>query len=156
MVEDKLLIAEFIPILIILFCLGLDYLRVAEIDMEGSSNKSSAKAHYMLKLDSYQKKMMDYVLYSPATESSASNDRVPKASKVKENDQQVSSLNSKFSKTLKVENEKKIENEMTFGSLKVEIFQGNLVKLDVDVIVNAANVFLSLGGQIRFLECVLL
>ena len=121
--------------------------------MEGSSNKSSAKAHYMLKLDSYQKKMMDYVLYSPATESSASNDRVPKASKVKENDQQVSSLNSKFSKTLKVENEKKIENEMTFGSLKVEIFQGNLVKLDVDVIVNAANVFLALGGQKDFYLC---
>ena len=104
----------------------------------------------MLVLDNYQKQMLEFKLglFVPNQQGSF-NSNEPKneaQAEIEEISKKLENLESPPTTPLKTED----LNVFKFQDLRVEIVQGDLLDQDVDVIVNAANVYLELGGKLSY------
>lgn len=113
----------------------------------------------MLKLDSYQKEMLEFRLNLNLKKATPN---VDKKSTSNNNNNSFSRTDGNQSSTespkkgMTISSPMPQRTEINFGrgqndstgdsEIRVQIFQGDLVRLDVNVIVNAANEFLLLGG----------
>lgn len=99
-----------------------------------------AAPEYMVKLDGYQKRMLENALRSLADD--------VKESRSETNERSLSPTTTTSMKKSDSSSVKLPKNVFKFPhQITVEIFRGNLVKQSVDVIVNAANGRLILGGK---------
>lgn len=100
-----------------------------------------AAPEYMVKLDGYQKRMLENSLRLLADDG---------ASRRETNERSLSPITTSTSRKFDSSSAVKLpKNVFKFpNQITVEIFRGNLVKQSVDVIVNAANGRLILGGKI--------
>ena len=119
------------------FCLvlGLDYVRI-RVESERTP------AEFILKLDSYQKRMLEFDLFKLKPDISGQREQ-----EVQTNIEQ--DQNDSFSlESVSPKGSPSSRNVFMMGNkIRVEIFRGNLIKQQVDVIVNAANGRLILGGK---------
>lgn len=126
------------------FLLGFDYvpIRFGEDGIE-----AAASCEYMLKLDAYQKRLLEFDLNLVGK---SINDETDLGGEV-----QLAAAAAAVIDLSPQQQPKTPKNVFMFGTeqrkIKVEIYRGNLVKQQVDVIVNAANSRLILGGKFFFL-----
>lgn len=120
-------------------------MRIKQLDMSSSEKEVSSPAQYMLKLDEYQKKMFEFIINGV------------RRNEKQQSGQTESSLVERSGKPTEFDANPPQDNPnavFEFGTkpdriVTVEIYQGDLLKQNVDVIVNAANEQLILGGVLR-------
>lgn len=111
------------------------------------------RSEFVLKLDAYQRNLLEFDLkLNRAAESTTRVDDLEPAWKTEQTMGLFEPQGGFHSPTIQ---QKSPQNVFMFGrgqrKIKVEIYRGNLVKQQVDVIVNAANSRLILGGEVIIL-----
>lgn len=119
---------------------GVSFVTMKEVD--------SQKEKKMIKADSYQKNLIDFVL-SDSNHDSVKIEFFNSNIETVENKDSNFVIDGKNIKLISNDDIKGLEYEYVDKNLKVVINKDNLLDQDVDIIVNAANVQLLFGGKLK-------